>query len=63
MVSFEELEQHIRDIAYTDKQVQEALDILEKEKPKIKYIVSYFVYDKQDEKEISVSRFRNKIKI
>lgn len=52
MINYEDVEREIKRLAYNDKQVEEALKILEEQKPYIKSLISRFVYNKDFGKEL-----------
>lgn len=52
MVDYEDIEREIKGLAYNEKQVEEALKIIEENKPRIKNIISRFVYNKDYGKEL-----------
>lgn len=52
MVDYEDIEEEIKRLAYNEKQVEEALKIIEENKPRIKNIISRFVYNKDYRKEL-----------
>lgn len=52
MINYEDIEKEIKRLAYNEKQEQEAMKLLNESKPKIKNIISRFVYNKDFGKEL-----------
>lgn len=52
MVNYEDIEREIKRLAYNEEQIKGGLNTLEENKPKIKNIISRFVYNKDFGKEL-----------
>lgn len=54
MINYDDIEKEIKRLSYNKAQEQEALKILNDSKPKIKNIISRFVYNKEFGKELVI---------